>query len=172
MVDSTRFNGGDDAIFFENTLFSQFANELVICGVTIDNQVAQSLGSCRTLEFSGNRTVPAVSHILCFCHAINLMFANLILDCPILRQVIESVNRWHVVFRTGLGRRIRTVVKRCPSIRKTRWLCAPDSFRWIGSHLREIGNVIMVYLEGDDEEIHLPRRNPLLDILAEGGDAE
>jgi hypothetical protein len=30
----------------------------------------------------------------------------------------------------------------------------------------------MVYLEGDDEEIQRARRNPVLDILREGEDAE
>jgi hypothetical protein len=36
----------------------------------------------------------------------------------------------------------------------------------------EIRNLMMVYLEGDDEEIERPRRNPVLDILREDEDAE
>jgi hypothetical protein len=71
MIDSTGFSGDEYAIFFENTIFSQFANELVICGVIIDNLSAQSLGLPRTLESSENQAVRAVSHIVCFCHAIN-----------------------------------------------------------------------------------------------------
>jgi hypothetical protein len=49
--------------FFENTLFSQFANESVISAVIIDNPAAQSLRLRRILEFSENRAVRAVSHI-------------------------------------------------------------------------------------------------------------
>jgi hypothetical protein len=43
MVDSTGFSVDDRAIFFESTLFSQFANEPVICGVVTDNLAVQSL---------------------------------------------------------------------------------------------------------------------------------
>jgi hypothetical protein len=71
MVESTRFSGDDYVIFFESTLFSQFANELVICGVIIDNPAAQSLGLRRTLELSENRAVRAVAHIPCLCHRIS-----------------------------------------------------------------------------------------------------
>jgi hypothetical protein len=31
---------------------------------------------------------------------------------------------------------------------------------------------MMVYLEGDDEEIQRTRRNPILDVLREGEDAD
>jgi hypothetical protein len=60
-IDSTGFSGDDYAIFFENTIFSQFANELVRCGVIIDNLAAQSLRLRRTLESSENQAVRAVS---------------------------------------------------------------------------------------------------------------
>jgi hypothetical protein len=129
MIDSTSFSGDEYAIFFGNTLFSQFANELVICGVIIDNLAAQSLGLSRTLESSENQAVRAVSHIPCFCHAIDLVFANSIRDCPMLQQGMDSVSRWEAVLGTGFARRITASAKHCPSIPKTRWLYATDSLR-------------------------------------------
>jgi hypothetical protein len=44
MVDSIVFSADDDAIFFQNILFSQFANELVICGAIVDSLAVQSSG--------------------------------------------------------------------------------------------------------------------------------
>jgi hypothetical protein len=64
---------------------------------------------------------------------------------------MDSVNRWEAVLRTRFAQRIMAGTKRCPSIPKTRWLYAIDFLRWIGSHIPEIRNLIMVYLEGDDE---------------------
>jgi hypothetical protein len=85
---------------------------------------------------------------------------------------MDSVNRWEAVLRTRFAQRIMAGTKRCPSIPETRWLSATDFLRWIGSHIPEIRNLITVSLEGDDEEIQRAQRNPVLDILREGEDAE
>jgi hypothetical protein len=140
LIDSTGFSGDEYAIFFENTIFSQFANELVICGVIINNLAAQSLGLHRIPESSENQAVRAVSHIPCFCHAINSVFVNSIRDCPTLRQIMDSVNLWEAVLRTRFTQRIMAGTKRCPSIPTTRWLYATDFLRWIGSHIPQIRN--------------------------------
>jgi hypothetical protein len=120
MVDSTGFPGDDYAIFFESTLFSQFANAFVICGVVIDNVAIQSLGLRRTLELSKNQAVRAVAEIPGFCHTISLVFSNSIRDLPTLREVIECVSRWEAVLRTRFAPRIMRGTERCPSIPKTR----------------------------------------------------
>jgi hypothetical protein len=120
MVDSTGFSGDDYALFSESTLFSQFANETVICGVVIDNLAAQSLGLRRTLDLFENRAVRAVAHMSCFCHTISSVFSNSIRDCPTLREVIDCVSRWEPVLRTRFARRITGGTERSPSIPKAR----------------------------------------------------
>jgi hypothetical protein len=89
VVASAGFTGDNYAMFFESTIVSQFQNDLVICGVIIDNLAAQSLGLCRAIEESEKPAVHTISQIPCFCHTINLIFTNSIRDCPILHGVME-----------------------------------------------------------------------------------
>jgi hypothetical protein len=65
-----------------------------------------------------------------------------------------------------------TGTRLCPSIPKTRWLVVTDSLRWIGAHIQQIQVLITIYLEADDEEVRRARRNPVLDIVAEGRTSE
>jgi hypothetical protein len=167
MIDSTQLTGDDYAAFFENTLIALFADELVVCGVVVDNLAAQSLGLRRALELSENPAVRTVSHIPCFCHAINLVFTNSIRDCPALQRVMATLSGWEAVFRTSFARRVMPGTKRCPSVPKTRWLYATDSLRWISTHLQDIRSLVAIYREADDEEIRRLKRNPILDLLGE-----
>jgi hypothetical protein len=97
---------------------------------------------------------------------------NSIHDCPALQQAIEGIGRWEAVLRTRFARGVVTGTRRCPSIRQTRWLCVTDSLCWIGSHIQQIQALIIVYLEADDEELRRARRNPVLDIVADGRASE
>jgi hypothetical protein len=133
---------------------------------------AQLLGLRRTLESSENCTLRAVLHIPCFCYPTSLVFVNSIRDCPAIRQAIEGIGRWEAVLPTRFARGVMTATRRCPSIRKTRWLYVTDSPRYIGSHIQQIQALITIYLEADDDEVHRPRRNPVVDIVAEGRASE
>jgi hypothetical protein len=83
---------------------------------------------------------------------------------------METMAHWQAVFRTEFARLIMAATKHCPSIPKTRWLYATDSFLWIQAHIPDIQSLITVYRNGDDLEIQRARRNPVLNILAEDHD--
>jgi hypothetical protein len=66
MVACAGLTGNDYGMLFESTIVSQFQNDLVICGVIIDNLAAQSLGLRRAIEWPENSAVDTINHISCF----------------------------------------------------------------------------------------------------------
>jgi hypothetical protein len=120
MVVLAAFTGDDYAMFFESTIVSQFQNDLIICGVIVDNLAAQSLELRGAIKWSENPAVHTISYIPCFCHTINLVFTNSIRNCPILHGVMETMDRWWAGFQTGFARLVMAETKHCPSIPKTR----------------------------------------------------
>jgi hypothetical protein len=167
LVNCEGFCADDYYLFFQRTLMSIVENNYVICGVIIDNLAAQSLGLRQVLAVADDPTIRAISHVPCFCHAMNLVFANSVRDCGYLQSIMDILSRWEAVFRTRFARRVMKCRPRCPSIPKTRWLYATDPLRWIAEHISDIQTLIQLYQTGEDAEINRAHRNHALDILSE-----
>jgi hypothetical protein len=166
LVEPDGFCGEDYSLFFRQTLTSLLGKDLVICGVIVDHLAAQSLGLHQVIDTADNPTVRAIFHVPCFCHSINLVFANTVTVCPFLNSTMDLVSRWEAVFRTHFARRVMGCRPRCPSIPKTRWLYATGPLRWILSHLSDIQSLIVIYQTDQSEETVRARRNQTLAILA------
>jgi hypothetical protein len=172
LVEPEGFCAEDYSLFFRRTLTSLQGKDLVICGVIVDHLAAQSLGLRQVIDSADNPTVRAIFHVPCFCHSINLVFANTVHACPFLKSTMDIVSRWEAVFRTHFARRVMGCRPRCPSIPKTRWLYATGPLRWILSHLSDIQSLILIYRTDESEETVRARRNQSLAILAESDHAE
>jgi hypothetical protein len=169
LVDPDGFCGPDYSRFFHQTLESLFEKDLVICGVIIDNLAAQRMGLRQVLQsVDAPPAVRTIVHVPCFCHSINLVFANTVRHCPFLNTHMEIVSHWEAVFRTRFARRVIECKPRCPSIPKTRWLYATGPLQWILAHSNEIETLIAMYQGGEDEETERARRSPALAILSDG----
>ena len=107
-----------------------FANDLVVCGIVIDNLKAQVSGLKHFLRiFAADPMKGSIKHVPCFAHMANLVFIHAAKRSPLLAKIVIDVAKLVKALRKTEVR--KELGEKCESICPTRWLYLVDVLAWI-----------------------------------------
>lgn len=131
------------------------ANDLVVCGVVIDNLKAQVRGLQQFLNvFAEDPMKGSIKHIPCFAHMTNLVFFHAAKRSPFLAKIVVDVTELVNVLRKTEAR--KEIGERCQSICPTRWLYLVDLMAWILQREEKINVFLLASDNNSTDMTQLP----------------
>ena len=129
ICENDHFNAESYYLLFNALCEECIAQELIVCGVIIDNLRAQVRGLEEMLEtFKDDPYKASVIYVPCFAHMTSLVFIHTIKKSSYFARIVNDIKSLANILRRPAAR--EELVETCEAICETRWLYIVDTLMW------------------------------------------